>query len=370
MLELTALILAGIHFLIPLTYYYYAKTRWLPRSWNIKVDPSYRPRISVIIPTYNEAELIEDRLDNIYKQNYPKDRLEVIVVDDNSDDETVKLVKKWSSEHPDLNIRLVEEDRHRGKLHALKTALREVSSSSEVIVFTDADAFWERSALSNALSYFADSSVGSVSGSITYITSTNGEKFLENTYRRFYNLIRIAESKRYATPIHNGPFLAIRASLLRKFGLPDFAGSDDSAFGSFIAFTGHRAIQVDDVVVREPVRGSWLHRKVRRGQLLLSSFLKTKQYAKKLGVYKRVQPFEKIWKVEWWLNVINPWLLLGSTILLVIGVFQGSITALVLLGAGLALLLLRIYRTWILQQIYLIIAAIRNPWTKVIMWSR
>jgi len=59
MLELIALILAGIHFGIPLTYYYYAKTRWLPKPWNIKIDENYRPKITIIIPTYNEEKIIE-----------------------------------------------------------------------------------------------------------------------------------------------------------------------------------------------------------------------------------------------------------------------------------------------------------------------
>jgi biofilm PGA synthesis N-glycosyltransferase PgaC len=54
MLELIALILAGIHFGIPLTYYYYAKTRWLSKPWNIKIDENYRPKITIIIPKYNK----------------------------------------------------------------------------------------------------------------------------------------------------------------------------------------------------------------------------------------------------------------------------------------------------------------------------
>ncbi|MGB9896189.1 MAG: glycosyltransferase, partial [Thermoproteota archaeon] len=95
MLELIALILAGIHFGVPLAYYYYAKTRWLPKPWNIKVDENYKPRVTIIVPTYKEAEFIWDRLDNIYAQNYPRNMMEVIVVDSASDDGTVDLVKRW-----------------------------------------------------------------------------------------------------------------------------------------------------------------------------------------------------------------------------------------------------------------------------------
>ncbi len=370
MLDLLALALAGIHFGVPLLYYSYLKRRYLNKPWNIKIDENYKPKVTVIVPTYKEAKFIWSKLDNLYAQEYPKSLIEVIVVDSKSDDGTVDLVKEWASKHLGFNIRLIEEDRRYGKFHALQTALREVDPSSKVIVFTDADAFWERNALNNALSYFADPSVGSVTGSIVYITPINGGKYLENTYREFYNMVRVAESRKYATPVHNGPFLAIRTSLLRRFGLPDFPGSDDSAFGSFIAFAGYRAIQVSDVIVKEPVRGNQLYRKVRRAQHLLLSFLKTKQYVKKLGVYMRTKPFERIWKVEWWLHVINPWLLIVCAALLVMGAFYGSFTALMLLGVGLMLLTLKAYRTWVLQQLYLVIAAIRNLWTREIAWAK
>jgi len=371
LLELIALILAGIHFGIPLTYYLYLKSKYLNRPWNIKIDENYRPKVTIIIPTYREAKFIWERLDNLYAQKYPKRLIEVIIVDSKSDDRTIELAKEWASKHPDLNIRLIEEDRRYGKLHALQTALKEADQDSEVIVFTDADAIWEPNALSNALSYFADPSVGSVTGSISYVVPMNCGRYLENTYREFYNLIRVAESKKYATPIHNGPFLAIRTNLLRKIGLPYYAGSDDSAFGSLMAFSGYRAIQADNVIVREPIRGSQFRRKIRSAQHLFLSFLKTRKYAKRIKVYRYTRPFEEIWKIEWWLHVVNPWLLAVSTLLLIIEILlYESLTALALLGVGLIFLTLTTYRTWILQQIYLIIATIKNLWTKEVVWKK
>jgi cellulose synthase/poly-beta-1,6-N-acetylglucosamine synthase-like glycosyltransferase len=338
----------------------------LKTPWNIKTNENYKPKVTIIVPTYNEAEFIWSRLDNIYTQNYPKNLMEIIVVDSASNDGTMDLVKKWSSEHRDIELKLVEELERRGKLSAILESLKHVSSESDIVIFTDADASWELDALSKAVAYFADKSVGAVTSSITYC---NKNEF-ENVYREYYNIIRVAESKVYATPIHNGPFLAIRAELIRKFGLPVFAGSDDSSFGSYIALLGFRAIQVDNVTVKEPVRGSRFRRKVRRAQHLVLNFLKTKQYAKRTGFYNPTKPFEKIWKMEWWLHLVNPWLLLVSMSLLVISAFYSSLTALILLGIGLMLLVLRPYRTWMLQQFYLIIAAVRNLWTKEKIWSK
>ena len=368
-LEYIAIVLVTIHFGVPLAYYYYMKTKYLNRPWNIKMDPNYRPKVTIIVPTYREAEFIWDRLDNIYAQNYPRNLVEVIVVDSASDDGTVDLVKRWASGHRDFDLKLVEEPERRGMVPALNYALQHCQINGEIVVFTDVDAFWDADALTRVAKYFADPNVGAVTASITPATSTND--FLERTYRNYYNLLRIAESKVHSTPIHNGAFMAFRTSLLYKMsGLPGYTGNNDSAPASIAAFMGYRAIQVDDVVVKEPVRGNQFRRKVRRAQHLLLSFLKTKRYAKKLRVYRYTKLFERIWKVEWWLHVVNPWLLTVCAILLVMNAFYGSLTAITLLGVGLMLIMLKMYRMWVLQQLYLVIAALRNLWTREIAWSK
>jgi len=364
-LLIVAVGLALVHFGFPLAYYCYLK-KWLNKPWDVRRDPGYKPRVSIIVPTYNEVGFIQKKLDDIYAQDYPRELIEVIITDSGSKDGTLEVVKEWMRDHMDLDLKLVVNSKRKGKLYALLEALNYVSQDSKVVVFTDADAFWEPSALSKMTSYFADPSVGSVTACI-YYTDVD---IYEETYRDYYNVVRVAESKMHATPVHNGPFLAIRADLLRKYGLPDFPGSDDSSFGSFIAFAGYRAIQVDDIVVREPIRGSQVWRRIRRAHHLIINFTTTKRYAKKRGIYKYNRAFENIWRIEWWLHIVNPWLLLLSAILLVLIAVSGSLIALAPIGAGLALLVLNIYRVWILQQAYLIIAMLRSLWTKEAMWRR
>jgi len=358
--------LALLHFAFPLAYYYYLKKLWLNKPWDVRRDPGYKPRISIIVPTYNEVGFIRKKLDDIYVQDYPRELIEVIIADSGSEDGTLKAVKEWTRDHMNLDLKLVVNHKRKGKLYALLEALNYVSPDNKVVVFTDVDAFWEPTALSKMTSYFADPSVGSVTACI-YYTDVDMH---EETYRNFYNVVRVAESKIHATPVHNGPFLAIRADLLKKYGLPDFPGSDDSSFGSFIAFAGYRAIQVDDIVVREPVRGSQVWRRIRRAHHLIINFMATKKYAKKRGVYKYNSTFEKIWRIEWWLHIVNPWLLLVSVILLVLSAISGFLIALAFIGAGLALLVLNVYRVWILQQVYLIVAMVRSLWTKDVVWRK
>ncbi|MBC7130094.1 glycosyltransferase, partial [Candidatus Bathyarchaeota archaeon] len=129
LLEFVALALALVHFGFPLAYYWYARARWLNRPWNVKVDDGFRPRVTVIVPTYNEAGLIVERLDNIYSQDYPKNLLEIIVVDSASTDKTAEFVEKWIAGHKDVNLRLLRERERQGKLSALLKSLNHISPS-------------------------------------------------------------------------------------------------------------------------------------------------------------------------------------------------------------------------------------------------
>ncbi|MEM4750977.1 MAG: glycosyltransferase, partial [Desulfurococcaceae archaeon] len=159
-LEILGLTLALAHFTTPLAYYTYAKLKWLKKPWNLGVDENYKPKVTVIIPTYNEAKFIKKKLDNIYEQDYPKELMEIIVVDSASTDGTPRLVEEWAREHPEVSIRLLEEPIRRGMNPALNYALKHLPSDTEIVVFTDADSFWPSRALKEIVKYFADPVVG------------------------------------------------------------------------------------------------------------------------------------------------------------------------------------------------------------------
>ena len=364
--DIAALVSIALHFGVPLVYYQYLKRRWFNKPWNLRRDLTYTPRVTIIVPTYNEAELIEKKLDNLYEQDYPKDKLEIIVVDSASTDGTPDRVREWASKHPDIKLRLLEEPIRRGMVPALNYALKHVPEDTEIVVFTDADAFWERDSLRKVVSYFADPGVGAV----TTLIAPLQERGIEETYRNYYNIVRVAESKIHSTPVHNGALVAFRKKLLDMIGgLPTYTGNDDSTPASLIAFAGYRAIQIDDTIVREPVRQDQVKRKIRRAQHIILHFLYTKKYAKKLGIYRK-SVFDRIWKIESYLHLANPWLLPATIVLLVASAVTRSILALSLLALGLGLLAYRPFSTWLTNQFYLVIAALRNLKTREIAWTK
>jgi len=87
------------------------------------------PTISIIIPTFNEESNIKRCLDSIFRQNYPTDKLEVLVVDDNSTDDTVKIAKRYKTKIIRHNNRHGEI----GKMIGFKRA------RGEYAIYLDAD---------------------------------------------------------------------------------------------------------------------------------------------------------------------------------------------------------------------------------------
>jgi cellulose synthase/poly-beta-1,6-N-acetylglucosamine synthase-like glycosyltransferase len=363
-LTLLALTLALIHFGFPVLYYLYLRSGWLNRPWDLGRDPSYRPRVTIIVPTYNEANLIRRKLDDVASQDYPRELVEIIVVDSASTDGTPSVVREWAESRREFKVILVEEGVRRGKALSLNNALR--FASGEVVVVTDADSLWiSRDTLAKALSWFSDSRVGAV----TCLKTPVGEGFagVERGYRDFYNVVRLGESKKYSTPVFHGELAAFRRDLLMELGgfLTDI-GADDSHTATLIALRGYRAIAVDNAICTELVpKGGYHMWRIRRAQHLIQHFTKTLKL-----LPKAPREFKPILMAETWLHLLNPWLLLAATAILLYRALTGAATALVLLVAGTALLTLKPYRTWVATQAYLIIASIRNLWTKEVAWEK
>ena len=363
-LILLTLILALIHFGSPLLYYLYLRSKWLNKPWDLRRNPSYRPRVTIVVPTYNEASLIKRKLDNIASQDYPKELMEIIVVDSASSDGTPSIVREWMESHRDLKVVLIEEGVRRGKAFALNNALR--FASGEIVVVTDADSLWiSRDTLANTLSWFSDPRVGAV----TCIKQPVGEGFagIEKGYRDYYNVVRLGESKKHSTPVFHGELAAFRKDLLVQLGgFPTDIGSDDSHTATLIALKGYRAIAVDNTACAEPVPGKGYHMwRIRRAQHLIQHFTKTLKL-----LPKAPREFKPILLAETWLHLANPWLLPLATTILLYKALTRTATAIILLVTGIALLLFKPYRTWIATQAYLITATIRNLRTKEIAWKK
>lgn len=107
--------------------------------------------VSIIIPTYNRAQYIELTINSFLRQNYDKDKIELLICDNNSTDQTKAVIKKIIYNHPDRKIRYLYEERQ-GVHYARNTAALE--ASGEILYFTDDDMIADADMLCNLLDVF------------------------------------------------------------------------------------------------------------------------------------------------------------------------------------------------------------------------
>jgi len=182
----------------------------------------YEPFISILIAAYNEEENIGKTLENKIALNYPKDKLELIVISDGSTDRTDDIVKEYASKNS--NIKLLRQEPRNGKTLALNMAVEH--AKGEILVFSDANSIYEKNALLYLARNFSDPEVGYVTGKMVY-ANPDGTIIGDgcSSYMKYENFLRKYESRVGSIVGVDGGIDAVRRSLyapMRADQLPDF----------------------------------------------------------------------------------------------------------------------------------------------------
>jgi len=192
------------------------------------------PAVSVIVPVHNEEAVIAAKLDNLASLEYPRERLEVLVVSDGSTDRTPDIVRARAKE----GLRLLEVKERGGKAGALNCGM--AHATGDVVCFTDASIMLEPGALKALLRNFDDPTVGCASGE-DVIRAGGGERL----YGMYELGIRRLESAVSSIVGASGSFYAQRRHLCKEFpeGLaPDFLSVLDTVGRGFRAVTDPSAV--------------------------------------------------------------------------------------------------------------------------------
>jgi poly-beta-1,6 N-acetyl-D-glucosamine synthase len=172
------------------------------------------PAISVIVPAYNEGELMERALSSLLNLDYPE--YEVLVVDDGSTDETLERAVRWEGRHGPVEVTVVTK-RNSGKAAALNAGI--AASKHPFILCMDADSYLEPKTLLRAIEHFADPSVGAVAGNVKVenrtklITRLQALEYIEGL-----NMPRRAQGFVAAVNIVPGPVGMFRREALEEVG--------------------------------------------------------------------------------------------------------------------------------------------------------
>ena len=188
------------------------------------VDPDYTPGVSIIIPCFNEEEWIERTIRCCVDQDYPVDKLEVIVVNDCSTDNSQAVILKMLTALYNESARYLTRERikyieprtNRGKREAL--ALGAKYATHELLVFVDSDSFLAHDAIRNLVQPFRDPKVGGVSGRTDVAnTYTNGvTKMQAVRYYIAFRIMKAAESYFDAVTCLSGPLACYRRSIVME----------------------------------------------------------------------------------------------------------------------------------------------------------
>lgn len=138
-----------------------AVARLRPRR--VARDEKFMPAVSVVITAYNEERDLAAKLDNTLALDYPKDKLEIIVASDCSNDRTDEIARSFDAR----GVVLHRQPERLGKTAAQNSAVE--IARGEIILFSDATTLYQPDVLRAMLPNFADSTVGCVAGRLVYV---------------------------------------------------------------------------------------------------------------------------------------------------------------------------------------------------------
>jgi cellulose synthase/poly-beta-1,6-N-acetylglucosamine synthase-like glycosyltransferase len=175
--------------------------------------------VSIVMPCYNEGKTIGLAIDSLLKLDYPKEMIEIIIVDDKSTDNSVKEIKKYEKIYS--NIRLIVNERNSGGA-AEPTNLGIKAAKFDYIAVADADSVPDKDCLKKMIGFLQkDNSVGGVTCAVmvrnpkTFMQKLQSIEYASISFSR--KLLDLIDSV-YVTP---GPFALYRKKILLEIGLFD-----------------------------------------------------------------------------------------------------------------------------------------------------
>lgn len=197
------------------------------------------PAISVVIPTYNENEVIDHRIKNLKDISYPTEKIHVIVVDDQSTDNTVELTKT-AFEKYNLSGEVIIKDKRTGTNASVNLGVSK--AKTDIVVTTDADVTFEPDALNYAIGrLLSDEKIGAVCGELEPIVKQNSfTTSSEKAYRTVYGKMCTWESNIHSTYCFNGPLIVLKKKAFSP--IPETHGASDAGMALRIIHNGYRCV--------------------------------------------------------------------------------------------------------------------------------
>jgi hyaluronan synthase len=219
------------------------------------------PPLTVVIPAYNEGAMVAQTIDSVARAHYPRERLEILVVDDGSRDDTWEHIQRAAAHHAG-RVTTLRFPENRGKREALAAGFRR--ARGEILVTIDSDSVIEPDTLLALAGPFRNPRIGAVAGKVLVHNRRQGliPRMLHVRFMLSFDFLRAAQSTYgtvYCTP---GALSAYRASAVRQvleawlhqtfLGVPTTIG-EDRAITNFLFELDYDAVYQRHAVVHTMV---------------------------------------------------------------------------------------------------------------------
>ena len=222
-------LLAYAFFLYPAILFGLARRRPVPDPGN------FEPRVSVLIPVFNEEAVLPEKLENCLALDYPPDKLEIVFASDGSTDRSVEILR---ARNPG-RATVIAYPVNRGKTAVLNETIPQLNG--EIVVLTDASGLLNPEAVRRLAAHFADARIGCVCG--VYHIIKEGRSHLdtsESSYHGFEMKLRLWEGRIRTTLSGTGSLCAFRRAEFRP--LPADLINEDYVLPARLALGGQRVI--------------------------------------------------------------------------------------------------------------------------------
>ncbi|MEM8967878.1 MAG: glycosyltransferase family 2 protein [Bacteroidota bacterium] len=165
------------------------------------------PETTIVIAAYNEADFIEEKIQNTLQLDYPSDKLQVVIVTDGSTDATPAIVRQYSE------VKLLHQPERRGKIAAVHRTMKEVNTP--IVIFTDANTYLNPEAISNIVRHYRNPQIGGVAGEkrIHVAEKDSASGAGEGFYWKYESALKTWDAELYSVVGAAGELFSIRTEL-------------------------------------------------------------------------------------------------------------------------------------------------------------
>lgn len=203
-------------------------------------DRGIEPEAAIIVPAYNEGPAVARTIDACLSLDYPMSKLQIVVVNDGSSDDTWDQMLAAAARYPEGAVRCVDLGSNQGKRAAMAAGIR--ATTAEILVFVDSDSLPDPDGVRKLVQTFANPKVGAASG-LTNVRNAHVNALTRMQQARYYvsfQLLKTAEAVVGAVSCNPGCFSAYRRTavlpLLKRWEHQRWLGTE-CTFGDDRALT-------------------------------------------------------------------------------------------------------------------------------------